>query len=767
MEIQPDQIIASARKFALGADLRKGQQARAKMNRAELEAMFRKGAVLPTARTIWCGGQEFLARYMFINHVYPPSIMPTEQLEPMHIPDLRLETRHEGRVLLLRTIGHPLSGPVIQNAVEDDRANVDVLALCNIHKSIPPNSLLPKGAVVAIKEPLYEAISDGKYQIRVDHPSDLVFLSGVEDYIPLPFRSTTTERSAADLNADGNAASAKKDLHAAVKLYSEAMQVCPDQDRSLRAKLRCNRAEINLLLGRFEPALSDAEAAISDCRLLVSDPMATPSTTSTIDSTSYFRGACTAYGLRDFAYARSLLQEAQRCRPGNKTVKRELERTEQRIQEEQTGGYDFDAMSNATSLECSRLDFADFIRLCEVRDAGGHGKGLFATTKLGVGSLVHCEKAFAAAFASEEGNETTVVYDLSTERGNGVATGPNVSIVNVLMEKLSHNPRQAARFQALHDADYEPKLPPSSIDGKTVIDSFRTTTIATTNRFGLPSVRSSEKHEYPSEHEAGHQHNEDSTLASSAVWIVASHINHACDGNVVRAFMGDMIIFRATREIQAGEEILTQYCGHQVDSVATQAHTKKGWGFECDCAICQADAGTSQAMRTKREALVAECKALLEEFSALDAALQYIPDSLFVAKAEKLREQLQTTYPAEAFTNRPRPTLNILGMWLCQAYVRRREWKKAIISGKLLLRDLGYVVRVLTTGVDMDYANCSLETAAVDAAVGASKGFFALGNAKHGQWFEDFARRMWMIEYGELRGYAERYGRWASVLILG
>ncbi|KAK5745539.1 hypothetical protein LTR17_001410 [Elasticomyces elasticus] len=764
MEIQPDQVIASARNFALGADLRKGQQAMAKLNRGELQAMFRQDAVLPTARTIWCGGQEFLARYMFINHVYPPSIVPAEQLEPMHISDLRLETRHEGRVLLLRTIGHPLSGPVIKNAVEDDRANVDVLALYNIHKSIPPNSLLPKGAVVAIKEPLYEAILNGSHQIRVDHPSDLILLSGVEKYVLVPFRSTTTERSAADLNADGNAASAKKDLHAAVKLCSEAMQVCPDQDRSLRAKLRCNRAEINLLLGRFEPALSDAEAAINDCQFLASEPMATPAmtpsndTTNKLESTSYFRAACAAYGLRDFAYARSLLQEAQRCRPGNKIVEREVERTEQRIQEEETGDYDFDAMSNAASLERSRLDFADFTKLCKIRDAGTHGRGLFAATDIGVGSLVLCEKAFAAAFASEEGEETTVVYDLTT--GGSNAGGPGVSMVNVLMEKLSHNPVQAARFQALHDADYEPKLPPSSIDGKIVIDSFRTTKIATTNRFGLPSVRSSEKHEYPSAHEAGHQHNEDSTLASSAVWIVASHINHACDGNVVRAFMGDMIIFRATRKIQAGEEILTQYCGHQVDSVATQAHTKKVWGFECDCAICRADAETSQAMRTKREALVAESKALLEEFAALDAALQYIPDSLFVAKAEKLREQLQTTYPAEAFTNRPRPTLNILGMWLCQAYVRRREWKKAVISGKLLLRDLGFVVKVLTTGADMDYAYCSMETAAVDPAVGASKGFFALGNAKHGQWFEDFARRMWMTEYGELKGYAERYGGW-------
>ncbi|KAK5682700.1 hypothetical protein LTS10_005830 [Elasticomyces elasticus] len=765
MGITNDHVIQSAKEFAVLAPCRKGQQAKAKMNRAELEAMFRKGAALPnTARSIFINGEQFSARYMFITQVYPPSTLPAGQLEPMHISDLRLETRHEGQVLLLRTIGHPLSGLAIKNAVENDRGNVDVLAVYNIHKSVPPESLLPKGAVVAIKEPLYEEVSDGKYCIRVDHPSDLVILSGVEEYVPVPFRSATTERSAVDLNADGNAASAQQDLHAAVKLYSEAMQVCPDQDQLLRAKLRCNRSKINSLLGRFGAALSDAEAAIDDCRLLASDPMATPAmtpgndTTSKIDSTSYFRGACAAYGLRDFAYAKTLLQEAQRCRPGNKISKRELERTEQRIQEEQTGNYDFDAMSNATSFECNHLDFADFTRLCEVRDAGGHGRGLFATTKLGVGSLVLCEKAFAAAFASEGGEETTVVYDLKS--GKAIAVGQDVSIVNVLMQKLSHNPRQAACFQALHDAGYEPKSLPSSIDGNIVIDSFRTTAIATTNRFGLPSVRSSEKYEYPSKHGVGHQNNEDSTLASAAVWIVASHINHACDGNVIRAFMGDMIIFRATREIQAGEEILTQYCGHQIDSVATQAFTKKTWGFECDCAICQADAGTSQAMRTKREALVAESKALLEEFAALDAALQFIPDSPFVAKAEKLREQLQTTYPAEAFTNRPRPTLDILGMWLCQAYVRRREWKKAITSGKLLLRDLGYVVKVLTTGVDVDYANCSMETAAVDAAVGASKGFFALGNAKHGQWFEDFARRMWMTEYGELKGYTERYGGW-------
>ena len=50
----------------------------------------------------------------------------------------------------------------------------------------------------------------------------------------------------------------------------------------------------------------------------------------------------------------------------------------------------------------------------------------------------------------------------------------------------------------------------------------------------------------------------------------AAYTNHACNGNAMRSFIGDMIIMKATRDINKGEEILMPYRLPHVDNNVTQ-----------------------------------------------------------------------------------------------------------------------------------------------------------------------------------------------------
>lgn len=47
--------------------------------------------------------QKYALRQCFINHAYPPSTTSLTELKPINLSDLRLETRHHGKALFIRS----------------------------------------------------------------------------------------------------------------------------------------------------------------------------------------------------------------------------------------------------------------------------------------------------------------------------------------------------------------------------------------------------------------------------------------------------------------------------------------------------------------------------------------------------------------------------------------------------------------------------------------------------------------------------------------
>ena len=198
----------------------------------------------------------------FIGEAYPPCTNPISSLAPITLRELKLETHHRGRVLIVRTFGIPTRLSAIQSAIEDENKDVDHLAIQNLPLTAVTEKVLPSGAIVAIKEPYYKITAEGGVMIRVDHPSDFLRLESGDSLVPARLRSipgqNRQDKTSTQLKENGNTASRHGDWQTAVDYYTKALGLCQDAEEDLRRILYRNRANARLHLGHYEWALDDA-----------------------------------------------------------------------------------------------------------------------------------------------------------------------------------------------------------------------------------------------------------------------------------------------------------------------------------------------------------------------------------------------------------------------------------------------------------------------------------------------------------------------------
>ena len=123
---------------------------------------------------------------------------------------------------------------------------------------------------------------------------------------------------------------------------------------------------------------------------------------------------------------------------------------------------------------------------------------------------------------------------------------------------------------------------------------------------------------------------------TSGLWSLISHINHSCMSNCRRSFIGDMQIVRATKDLDAGEELFFWYQNpEEFESYdETQEHFEYR-GFKCDCALCLDKKSTHRETLLRRFALVQEFQRALGEMMS-------------VTKAQRVIDQLEKTYSGAA-----------------------------------------------------------------------------------------------------------------------
>lgn len=681
-----------------------------------------------------------LKQQYFLCDPYPPSTKNISELSPISISELNLDTHHRGKVLFARIIDTALRVAAVHSIVQDDMGAAERLALYNTDVAIKAEELLPEDAILAIKEPYYVANPNRSYSLRVDHPSDLVQLSPLDTRVPrgLCVDLTKADKSALDWKNEGNLAYSAENYLAALQAYSQGLDTCSVDDTTIKYDLLRNRAIVNICLKRFEQAMTDAKAAIIPAKVREDDEG------NLLNSKAYERAGRAAYGLGRFQEAQVCFKKMQELASTNRVGFGALERIEQRRREWSSGDYDFMMMSRSANKKHNRLDHADFISNTTIRETGAHGRGTFATTDIAAGQLVLCEKAMCIAFDSDETPQSYTILNHNTKRA---LAGAQATLLFTLSQKLVHSPELAVELFDLFDGGYHPKTSLQTVEGLVPVDTFRTQAIIEYNCFECPTVRSSSR-------AAQKQANSRAGYHSTGLWLRASYINHACDGNALRSFIGDMMIVRATRDIVQGEEIKMPYRLPDAINVATQAELEKTWGFKCDCDLCIAEAASSPSQRRYRSQLIEKMRGLLS-VSPLSPQYQHNKSSL--AQVEKLFAKLENTYDGRSFEKRPRLGLVAPGLWLCQVYKYTGSHDKVMKTAMALFQNLGFIITVAGQTVSIDRRHCQLEGNAIYAAMYAAHAFYSRGDAGIGHQMEEFARSVYMIMNGEARGFEDRY----------
>ncbi|KAH7406679.1 hypothetical protein DE146DRAFT_399757 [Phaeosphaeria sp. MPI-PUGE-AT-0046c] len=568
-----------------------------------------------------------------VGQPYPPCTVAIDGLVPMSFSDLKIETHHRGKKLIIKRAS-PVVGLAVRSwcMVQDEDGKETERLEFGLHKLRHKEEVLELTKLFVIKEPYFTLTEQGEPTIRIDHPSDLVSLtdeiadSDLKD-------ATAAEKAATRCKNKGNAALKEQDLLEAYARYSEGLRIADEHGiESLARDIARNRAYVSLLLGQLDGVLEDAKAS-----LIREDDQRSKD----LDSKAYFRAGSAAYSLAQYPLAQKLFEEQQKLTPGDKDGKAYLKRIAARIREQESGSYDFNKLRINFSKSRSRTDAATFIGPIKIKDSKQKGRGTFATRNIAAGEPILVEKAFCTVYAHEPSSMTAMTYDL---RDDKIRMSP-VGLSKALVQHLLCNPSLIPAFNDLF-GDWEGVKETATNDGEPVVDVFRVHDIMSRNAFGLGNHFGSS--------------GDDGMNASTALWIRAAYINHSCIPNTHKEAIGDLLTIRALNPISAGEELFFAYDAHP-HYAARQASLQTTWGFECKCALCTLEGSEKEELSDKREELRGEADALMERESWAGAK------RLSIIKAQKIKKGLEETYKDEKWGNLPKRAMDGVEEWLRKA----------------------------------------------------------------------------------------------------
>nr|POE93356.1 set and mynd domain-containing protein [Quercus suber] len=565
-----------------------------------------------------------------VGATYPPCVASMDELQPIALSDLRLETHHRGRVLTVRRAAEVVELEARSWTVVEADGQKERLEVC-LHKVRYGEEILESGKVFKLKEPYFTVNDEGDSTLRIDHPSDLVVCSedGVE-----------SAKSKKKCKEEGNAALKKQDFPQALARYTQGLQSISEEaeadTRTVTFDLHRNRAHVNLLLNRFDGAKTDALAAITN----VDDAKHKD-----LDSKAYFRAGTAAYNLGAYEEAKGFFEHQQRLTPNDKDVVSLMKRTEKRLRECKTGEYDFRALRAGLTRARPTVDSASFMGDTEVRDNPGADRGLFATRDFNPDEIVMCEKVFCLVWGYRNEAWTAMTYDVRDDKIRATPAG----LDQALVQRLLDNPSQAEKVLDLR-GDY-PGTGKQLVfkDGSPVIDTFQIRDIIAHNAFAAsaPDGRA-----------------EDARNASTGLWVRAAYINHSCVPNVYKEYIGDLMVVRTTGKVAAGDELMHSY-DENPDFEARQKNLLTTWGFTCQCALCRAEEADGPELRKQRLELLGQASAIAERESPL------LVKRLVLAKLERLVKRIHETYDEKRYADIPRPGVARLQQWVESAKKKR------------------------------------------------------------------------------------------------
>ncbi|CZT42233.1 related to TPR domain protein [Rhynchosporium secalis] len=649
---QLQQALESQKRGARIAQRRKGERPKDFQTRAQCISDFNMASMSQRMSNL-----QFSPMIMtsVTGNPYPPSNANVQDLKKIMIKDLMLEFHHRGSYLLLRFVCQAMRMNAVMNLAEDECGTVIPFA---IYMQEPEairsaGSILLEKSVIILKEPYFKLGTTGKYAVRVDQPTDIIWLADDDSRVPAKWRvlSDTVSVSAVDWKKKGNDFVGKAKYYDAIEMYAKALRSAPSpEDCDI---IHRNRALAYLRIEAFDAALNDISC--------LSDPQ----------EKGLYRKGLALYGLGRFEDALDVFQSMVEMYPESTSGKQELNRCRTRIAEQKTGAYDFKALYKATKLRPPRLDIATYKGPVEVRASAGRGRGLHTTAPVKAGDILLCEKAFAYCFAASPEEiakmpsthlaPISFMIDVARDK---ITMGTHADLIRVVSNKLTFNPSLKPTFEDLYSGDYQ-GVKDASADGSPVIDTFLVARAVHFNCFGCP-LTSKKAIETPNIHSTAFQ--------TTGLWMTASYINHSCVATCERSFIGDIQIVRAARDMPAGTELMFSYIT-LAEPAAMNKTLLDGWGFECDCVRCADDRSTSSTVKTQRQKY-------LKNFKAPDANRK---------RKQDLISQLNKTYQHPS-TQVPRFQMWALHMDLVEELAQRGETDKMIDGVLAAFESVGFII---------------------------------------------------------------------------
>ncbi|KAG4435228.1 hypothetical protein IFR05_009304 [Cadophora sp. M221] len=567
-------------------------------------------------------------RATVVGDPYLPSTASVQELKKTMISELTLETHHRGSYLALRFFVPPIRVMGIISLAEDEAGDAITISLyqqeCEDLRSA--GEILKKGSVIMLKEPYFKCVGDGGYGLRVDHPTDIVWLSNEDPRVPPAWRESgnSNAKDGGDWKQEGNAFMNEGKFKEAFKSYTAALATAPTSAEA--ETLHNNRALAYLKVNKYDAALIDT-TYIQDLRAR--------------SEKALYRGALALYSLRRYREAFQALQVLTAKYPTSKPGAFEMSQVQARLSEQDCGLYNFKMMHKASRQRPPIIDCATHIGPVEVRNIPGKGRGLVSTRRVEAGELLMCEKAFSYAHAEQsKGSDGAMTADIGllvnmhTKR---LTIGTHVSQLRGIYQTLANNPSVASEFMGLCSGSYE-RTDVQIVDGVPVVDSFLIERIVSLNAFGSPV--NSKDVEFTS---ATLSKNHKELFGASGVWIKAAYINHSCMKNCARTFIGDMMIVRATKDLPADTELGWCY-SDPMDREKMQKSLSDSWGFKCNCEICQDDSKTPVELRIKRKDLMSKIKNSNPGIIAAEMEKTYISPARNIPRLELSQIYLTLSY---------------------------------------------------------------------------------------------------------------------------
>lgn len=569
-----------------------------------------------------------------VGRPFPPCTATLEDLTPMKLSELQIDTHHRGRVLNVRRaqVRVRLSAPAVPlvayswTVVEDEDGEVERLEVY-LHKTKGGEDMLEAGPWFKVKEPYFTINEQGEPTIRVHHPSDLIRMPDEENG-----KIIRTPQKCKDL---GNASLKKKEFWEAHSFYTQGLQskAKPGED-DISKDIYRNRAHVNLILNRFDEAKADGIASITG----IDDEKH-----KLLDSKANFRAGSAAYSLGEYEESQKLFKTALGLSPDDKDAQTYLRSIDARLNEQRTGEYNFNKMRLKLSKSRSRVDAATFSNRITIGKSPLGGRGMFAAQDIKAGELILCEKAFRVAWGHEKDAWTAMTFDARDEKIRAFPAGLSKVVVQKLLNNPSQIPKVMELFGDWRSIDAEVLI---GEDGP-VVDTFQIHDIVCRNGFGPGPVDPS--------------HNEDARHASTGIWLVAASTNHSCLANSTKDHIGDILILRAIKDISAGEEITHSY-DESSDYDGRTEKFETTWGFKCSCQLCQAEEADGAEIRQKRRELEGSVAAFIDREHPSGNSKK-----MAIMKAEKLARDINATYDDERYKGLPRTALLPIQDWLEKA----------------------------------------------------------------------------------------------------